>query len=70
LPSHLAFEVPLLPETGLSYEGESSHPPQLVIDLIVEAAQQDVVDPHIVTPDTPFTEPIATKRPRKECIRK
>lgn len=69
LPSNLDFDVPSLPETGLSQVLESHHLSQLEDDTASMSKEDDhqssIADQHRVTPDTSFTGPRATKRPRR-----
>lgn len=66
LPSHLDFDVPSLPETGLSQELESHHLSQPDVDSAKEPdPQSSITDAQGATPDTSFTEHGAAKRPRR-----
>jgi len=66
LPSHLDFEVPSLPETGLSQELESHHLSQSDDSAREPDLQSSIADAQGSTPDTSCTEPVAAKRPRKK----
>ncbi|KAI8630351.1 hypothetical protein F5Y19DRAFT_60637 [Xylariaceae sp. FL1651] len=69
LPSNLDFDVPSLPETGLSQGLESHHLSQPDDDTASGSKEDDcqssIADQHRVTPDTSFTGPGAAKRPRR-----
>jgi len=67
LPSKLDFDVPSLPDTGLSQELESHHlsqPDDTASASKEDDRQSDIADNRI-TPDTSFTGPGAAKRRRE-----
>ncbi|KAK3366657.1 hypothetical protein B0T24DRAFT_658999 [Lasiosphaeria ovina] len=68
LPSNLDFDVPSLPDTGLSQRLARHYlsQPDPASMSKEDDGQSSIADQHRITPDTSFTGPGAAKRPRRK----